>query len=1464
MFCLTNTVLAQVDGDAVEVHPVMKMKFDDPGSSLARVHSSAAGDPDTTYIGHIGTAGARPAPYHGVAGGYGPFHIGSGPARFNGTVAGSDGAWTWDNFQAGENDSLQGWWPYRHNYPFTEIPSWPDDQRPWWCLDFGNVVNYVINQGLPNRRGFGVTGMWHRDPGSTVPGPGTVGVSWSPSGSASSVGTSGSFSAWCGVRTHGDLTVIDAATGNYYNEDVCIGIGRTPATFPPGTTTTAKLFPGYNAQLDQELYRDVFVPAGGNLTVSFRYRTRMSTSQSTSPTAITGWYDKDPLNKVAGNFISASATANFSAPPVGCGASCAPLDSFMVYVGAPAEDGQGKYSNSSSITNIFDKQRRWHSEVLRVNESPTVPYYEMLSTFGNNPANNTDPTPSYSATITAANLTAIRGASGNNNKVRVVFRIKTNRAFDDGIANAYNSEGRGAAVIDEVLLTGGFKDAGFTQAWAAADGNFEAAGSVDNAVATPATDAWKSTGKPPAIYFHSEQLNNLTYADLCGDPGDPRRRCNMIGHVVKDGNEDDNDAGSGPFDADPQPEMEWNHGIFSPTINLMSNGNGDYNAMGIDAELAQVDGDMNIRLDEYWGRGDLFTYGGGIQYGIQSYPATNGRGVKVWGEPRFTGSIFFNPDAVCFISQGNDRAGFYQQGLVRTSNASGIPDSVRIILNRVSLCLAFGVTTDCNASDSYYMDNLSLELIDAPQPTISVDIWQWLNDCFPFNETANLTQSANFDTTTALVRTGLNIAAPTNNLLAPNVPGDSVAIQAFGVNRRVDMVFRILPGPGNYVIKGNKLSGLRQVPTSATAAVANAASTNFWEAYLGSNGTFGTSGGHPGGAWDQNVWNSARIDTAEQNIFPNISRAIFAVDQSGGLWQSTYHESDPKFGTLGILKNRCFLGDTAGATVDPNIDCDAAGGTYPPPWATTVPQTRTGYNGVTQTREYTKIIPDGQLTPGSSVQYFFRASTNGDLVNFDMCPDTTIVFPQDTESNSDGHRWQQFGVLPDNWKLVQPTGDGVGRACMLYVDNNDRRGNERMWISVADSIGMIDAGRRGAHNGWKAGYFDQYVQVANGLFQPVNVALNNTIAVRDNKGQAGRVFDMYQVKASESLDTSAGGFGSRLSNRTAIGLLTNKWSTHGPTQEMLRAFYRFVLVQTGDLNTGVWGPFNNRSDNDWGLVNDFTTVASPGTAQPRGVFVQGSGFVEDAFNNSDFNAEAQMIAIFNVDLQDRSYTNVSGVTQEYVDLLTTAAMNPASTIYGVSNICTETNDVIDPLTSTVTSRYQGNTFTSGAKNSTATKITMVDGFNAGALGVRFGGPGSGALTVGGRNDYMLKAISNVFGALCPAWTPTPVSVGDAPIAGGGSKFVNFLSLKSQNPAPTGHAIIAFGLAKAEPVEVKVYDVGGRLVKTLANRVFTAGEEHRLVWDGTNDAGQTVARGVYFYQLRTPTFASQKKLTVLKD
>jgi flagellar hook assembly protein FlgD len=56
--------------------------------------------------------------------------------------------------------------------------------------------------------------------------------------------------------------------------------------------------------------------------------------------------------------------------------------------------------------------------------------------------------------------------------------------------------------------------------------------------------------------------------------------------------------------------------------------------------------------------------------------------------------------------------------------------------------------------------------------------------------------------------------------------------------------------------------------------------------------------------------------------------------------------------------------------------------------------------------------------------------------------------------------------------------------------------------------------------------------------------------------------------------------------------------------------------------------------------------------------------------------------------------------------------------------------------------------------------------------------------------------------------------------------------------------VHFSVAKAGRVQVKIYDVTGREIRNLADRVFQAGE-HKLEWDGTSNSGSKVARGVYF-------------------
>ncbi|RMF54335.1 MAG: T9SS C-terminal target domain-containing protein [Calditrichaeota bacterium] len=74
------------------------------------------------------------------------------------------------------------------------------------------------------------------------------------------------------------------------------------------------------------------------------------------------------------------------------------------------------------------------------------------------------------------------------------------------------------------------------------------------------------------------------------------------------------------------------------------------------------------------------------------------------------------------------------------------------------------------------------------------------------------------------------------------------------------------------------------------------------------------------------------------------------------------------------------------------------------------------------------------------------------------------------------------------------------------------------------------------------------------------------------------------------------------------------------------------------------------------------------------------------------------------------------------------------------------------------------------------------------------------------------------------------------------------SLRQNYPNPFNPVTnVEFGLPHGEWVTLKVYDLLGREVKTLVNRRLSAGY-HTVQWDGTNDAGQPVASGVYLYRL----------------
>jgi hypothetical protein len=92
---------------------------------------------------------------------------------------------------------------------------------------------------------------------------------------------------------------------------------------------------------------------------------------------------------------------------------------------------------------------------------------------------------------------------------------------------------------------------------------------------------------------------------------------------------------------------------------------------------------------------------------------------------------------------------------------------------------------------------------------------------------------------------------------------------------------------------------------------------------------------------------------------------------------------------------------------------------------------------------------------------------------------------------------------------------------------------------------------------------------------------------------------------------------------------------------------------------------------------------------------------------------------------------------------------------------------------------------------------------------------------------------------------------------------NKYKLSQNYPNPfNGFTTIPFELQKDGNVEISIYDVLGRKVKTLINKPYTFGK-HSITWDGTNANNNIAASGIYFYKLKTNNFSEVKRLLLFQ-
>jgi len=132
------------------------------------------------------------------------------------------------------------------------------------------------------------------------------------------------------------------------------------------------------------------------------------------------------------------------------------------------------------------------------------------------------------------------------------------------------------------------------------------------------------------------------------------------------------------------------------------------------------------------------------------------------------------------------------------------------------------------------------------------------------------------------------------------------------------------------------------------------------------------------------------------------------------------------------------------------------------------------------------------------------------------------------------------------------------------------------------------------------------------------------------------------------------------------------------------------------------------------------------------------------------------------------------------------------------------------------------------------------------------------------------------------WLCGTVDFGGGPISGGGAFDIYLVKygftvsgiepvapcdeaiLNTNFPNPFNPATtIVFHLPRSANVTLQIYDLSGRLVRTLLDGDNVAQGKHEVVWTGCNESGRVGASGVYFYRLITDGAVATKKMILLE-
>ena len=93
---------------------------------------------------------------------------------------------------------------------------------------------------------------------------------------------------------------------------------------------------------------------------------------------------------------------------------------------------------------------------------------------------------------------------------------------------------------------------------------------------------------------------------------------------------------------------------------------------------------------------------------------------------------------------------------------------------------------------------------------------------------------------------------------------------------------------------------------------------------------------------------------------------------------------------------------------------------------------------------------------------------------------------------------------------------------------------------------------------------------------------------------------------------------------------------------------------------------------------------------------------------------------------------------------------------------------------------------------------------------------------------------------------------------------DYFALHQNYPNPFNPSTqISFDVPQgAEHIMLNVYNILGQNVSTLVNGVMNPGQ-YTMEWNATDEVGNPVASGIYFYELRSASFTARKKMLLIR-